>query len=98
MPLGESAMDAGAIAVLIPVFALAIPLAVIVMNGYQKVWRLRVEEARCRSSAGATSALEELGSQVAALRQELDEVQERLDFAERLLAQHRDQGRLQGPA
>lgn len=31
---------------------------------------------------------------VEALRQELGEVQERLDFAERLLAQHREAGRL----
>jgi ABC-type phosphate transport system auxiliary subunit len=91
-------MDAGAIAVLIPVFALAIPIAVIVMNGLQKLWRLRFEEARYRAGAGATPVLDELASQVAALRQELDEVQERLDFAERLLAQQKDQGRLPGPA
>ena len=31
-----------------------------------------------------------------AVRQELGEVQERLDFTERLLAQHREAGRLPG--
>jgi hypothetical protein len=91
-------MDVGAIAVLIPVVALAIPIAVIVMNGLQKLWRLRVEEARYRAGSGTAPALEELASQVAALRQELDEVQERLDFAERLLAQNSGQGRLPGSA
>ena len=38
----------------------------------------------------------ELRAEVEALRQELAELQERVDFAERLLAQRRDAGRLPG--
>lgn len=41
-------------------------------------------------------ALEALEGEVGRLRQELSETQERLDFAERVLAQGREAGRL-GP-
>jgi hypothetical protein len=85
-------MDARELAVLIPLFAMAIPIAGIVFHGLQKVARLRVEEARIRAgglegtTAGDVSALrEEMGE----VRRELAEVQERLDFAERLLTRGR---------
>jgi Tfp pilus assembly protein PilO len=84
-------------AVLIPIFALAIPVAAIVFHGLEKVWRLRVEEARAKAEglngAGA-SELADLRADVAQLRQELDDVQERLDFTERALAQSRERPRL----
>ena len=87
----------GNIAVLIPILALAIPVAAIVFGGLEKVWRLRVEEARARAAgpdgAGANE-LADLRAEVAQLRQELDEVQERLDFTERALTQSRERPRL----
>jgi hypothetical protein len=48
------------------------------------------DETAQRLQEGQQAVLEELES----LRQEMTEVQERLDFAERLLAQQRDVGRL----
>ena len=90
-------MDHQTLALLIPIVALAIPITVIVFNGLQKVWRLRLEEARARAGArdGEESGeLEALRAEVAQLRQEVGEVQERLDFAERVLIQNRDRQRL----
>jgi hypothetical protein len=74
--------------VFVPIIALSIPLAGIIFHGLQKVARLRIEEARVRggaldgrSAAELTALREEMGD----VRRELAEVQERLDFAERLL-------------
>jgi hypothetical protein len=41
--------------------------------------------------------LDHLSGEVAALRRELDATHERLDFAERMLAQSRERGALQAP-
>ena len=82
---------------LIPIFALAIPVSAIVFNGLQKIWRLRIEEARTRAElreTGGSSRLEALEAEVAELRHELNEVQERVDFAERALVQNRERQRL----
>ena len=90
-------MDHQTLALLIPIVALAIPITVIVFNGLQKVWRLRLEEARARAGARdgeGSGELEALRAEVAQLRQEVGEVQERLDFAERVLIQNRDRQRL----
>jgi hypothetical protein len=76
-------------ALLIPIAALAIPVAAIVFSGWQKVLRLRIEEARIRAGGGqgeGPDELQRLRGEVEQLRNELNEVQERLDFAERLLA------------
>lgn len=89
----------GALALMIPLAALAIPVAAIVFTGLQKVWRLRVEEARARTEAGGAGGsgrMDALEAEVAELRQELVEVQERLDFTERALAQTRERQRLPG--
>jgi hypothetical protein len=82
-------MDHGTIALLIPLAALGIPIAAIVMRGVQRVAQLRIEETRMRLQGGAgdPAELDALRDDVAALRQEMSEVQERLDFTERLLAQ-----------
>ena len=83
---------------LIPIFALAIPLAGIVFYGLQRLARTRLEEARLRAGGLEKSAetdLTALRDEVGELRRELSEVQERMDFAERLLTQVRDHQRLQ---
>ena len=83
---------------LIPIFALAIPLAGIVFYGLQRLARTRLEEARLREGGLEKSAetdLTALRDEVGELRRELSEMQERMDFAERLLTQVRDHQRLQ---
>lgn len=88
--------------VLIPIMALAIPVSFIVMHGVKSVWRMRLEEARVRAQAPAIQAssdletLEALETEVAELRQELDDVQKRLDFTERLLTDASDCQHLPG--
>ncbi len=85
-------MDRHVVALLIPIMALAIPVVALVMSGLQKVWRLRVEEARLRFDGGEAGNLEEvqaLRGELETVRRELSELHERVDFAERLLARGR---------
>jgi hypothetical protein len=85
---------------LIPIFALAIPLAGIFFYGLQRLARTRLEEARLRAGGLEKSAdadIAALRDEVGELRRELTEVQERVDFAERLLSQAREKERLAGP-
>ena len=92
-------MDKQVIALLIPIFALAIPLAGIIFHGLQKVARMRLEEARVRAGAldkGSGVEIPALQDEIGEVRRELGEVQERLDFAERLLSQAREGDRLPG--
>ena len=87
------------IALLIPIFALSIPLAGVVLYGLQKLARTRLEEAHIRAGLlgkEGESELAALRDEVGDLRRELGEVQERMDFAERLLSQTRDMERLPG--
>ena len=81
--------------VLVPIIALSIPIVAIVVNGLKRVADARVEEARIKAGAGGD------GTEVAALREEMDdlrrelgEVQERLDFTERMLMQVRENQQL----
>jgi uncharacterized caspase-like protein len=84
---------------LIPIFALAIPLAGVIFFGLQKLARTRLEEARLRagvSEKAAEAEITALRDEVGELRRELSEVQERMDFTERLLSQARQPERLPG--
>jgi uncharacterized protein involved in exopolysaccharide biosynthesis len=88
-------MNPEGFAVFIPIVALCIPVAAIIVHGLQRVARLRIEEAKVKAgllegqSAMELAALrEEMGD----VRRELSEVQERLDFAERLLTSGRASG------
>ncbi len=91
-------MDKQMMALLIPILALTIPVVALVMSGLQKIWKLRLEEARAREGVAGPGGgrLEALEAEVAQLRAELSDVQERVDFAERTLAQTRERGRLSG--
>lgn len=83
-------MIADAVSSLIPVMALAIPVAAIVVHGLQRVARLRVEEARLRSGSGEVAGeVRALQQELEHVRRELGELHERVDFAERLLARGR---------
>lgn len=79
-------MDKQAIAVMIPIFALLIPIAAIVGSFMLKIQKAKLDEARLRSGdPGVLAEVDELRNEVHQVRTELAEVQERLDFAERLL-------------
>lgn len=71
--------------VLLPIMFLGIGVAGIVSSSILKVQRLRLEEAKLR--AGDPGELGDLVRQVSALQHQLTDVQDRLDFAERMLAQ-----------
>jgi hypothetical protein len=93
-------MDRHALALLIPILALAIPVTAIVFSGLMKLARVRLEETRIRAGAlggGAESELAALREEMDGLRQELGEVQERVDFAERLLTRAGESERLPRP-
>ena len=90
-------MDRHALAMLIPILALAIPVTAIVFGGLMKLARVRLEETRIRAGvlgSGAEAELAALREEVDGLRQELGEVQERVDFAERLLTRSSEAERL----
>jgi hypothetical protein len=92
-------MDKQIIALLIPIVALSIPLAGVIFYGLLKVARLRLEEARVNAGVldrGGESEIAILRDEVGEVRRELVEVQERLDFTERLLSQGRESERLPG--
>ena len=77
------------IALFIPILALSIPVVAIVLGGLQKIAKTRLEETRMRLEAeggGSREDLEALRSEVDDVRREMAELQERVDFAERLLA------------
>ena len=85
-------MDRHVVALFIPIMALAIPVAAIVMNGLLKMRRLRVEEAKLRIHGGPSGSSEEiqaLQGEVETLQRQLSELNERVDFTERLLARGR---------
>ena len=92
-------MDKQVIALFIPIVALAIPLAAIIFYGLLRVARMRLEEARVHAGVldkGSEVEIATLRDEVGEMRRELSEVQERLDFAERLLSQAREVDRLPG--
>jgi hypothetical protein len=76
-------MDPGSIGALVPV-------AAILVFGAVKIAKIKAQAGGHASAADpeATARLEALENELGSLRQELGEVHERLDFAERLLAQH----------
>jgi hypothetical protein len=79
---------------------LLIPIAAIVMTGLVKIARLWAPVAQGQSSPAAKqleARLEAVEQELASLQQDLSETQERVDFAERMLAQAREGKRI-GPA
>ena len=92
-------MDKQIVALLIPIFAVAIPISAIIFHGLQKLARMRLEEARLQQGPrdkGTEAEITLLREEVGDLRRELSDVQERLDFAERLLSRTREVERLPG--
>ena len=84
-------MDKQALAMFIPILALSIPVVAIVMTNLVKMQKLKADASRGSLSNPETEArMAALEDEVAALRQELGEAQERLDFTERLLSKGKD--------
>jgi len=91
-------MDNQMLAVMIPVIVMLIPLSAVVLNGWQKILKLRIEEAKVKGQSPESSReIDDLRAEVEHVRRELGEVQERLDFAERLLARTSEREKLPGP-
>jgi len=72
-----------------------VPIAAIAAFAAIKIARLRAN-APASLPADVAARLEAVEQRVESLQQELSEAQERLDFAERLLTQARDERRLGG--
>lgn len=92
-------MDKQVVALLIPILALAIPVAGIIFYGLQRLARMRLEEVRLRLGSpdkGTEAEISMLREEVGDLRRELSDVQERLEFTERLLSRTREAERLPG--
>ena len=84
-----------AIFALIPILALGVAITAIVSATRLKSQRMTLEEARLR--AGDAGEVDDLARQLSQLQQEMSEMQERLDFAERLLAQGKNAPALPAP-
>ena len=84
-------MEKQVLALFIPILALSIPVVAIVMNNLVKIQKFKADAARGSMSNPDTEArMAALEDDVAALRQELGEAQERIDFTERLLSKGKD--------
>lgn len=78
---------------------LLIPIAAIVMTGLVKIARLWGPGAQSQSGPVVQrleARMEQMEQELATLQHDLSETQERLDFAERMLAQSREGKRI-GP-
>jgi hypothetical protein len=81
-------MDKQTLALMIPIVALSIPVVAIIFGSLVKMTKLKADAQRLALPNPETDArLAALEHEVASLRQELLDAQERLDFTERLLAQ-----------
>jgi hypothetical protein len=74
-----------------------IPVSAIVMGGLVMITRYLTQGRRHGSSEAVESRLEAVEHELTSVRSELAETQERLDFAERLLSQSREDKRLDAP-
>jgi hypothetical protein len=83
-------MDPGSIGALVPV-------AAILVYGAVKIANIQARSRAGGADPDAAARLQSVEMELGALRQEMGEVHERLDFTERLLAQHAPT-RLEPPA
>ncbi|MHB1327442.1 MAG: hypothetical protein ACYC2K_04495 [Gemmatimonadales bacterium] len=79
------------LAMLIPILALTIPIVAIAANSWVKVAKLKADAGRDGIGPGADERLAALEDEVAQLRGELVEAQERIDFTERLLTRNSEE-------
>lgn len=84
-------MDPAALGALIPIVA-------IIMGGLLLLNRQRMRQLGAGPSRETTDRLDALEQELDAVRRELGETQERLDFTERLLTQAREEKGLNPPS
>jgi hypothetical protein len=77
--------------------ALLIPVAAIVMVGLSQIARTFARGRRHPDLRSLDAQMEALEHELNSVRRDLSETQERLDFAERLLAQSRERKNLGAP-
>jgi hypothetical protein len=88
-------MDKQALAVMIPVLAVFfVGMAVLAQSAIGKAIAHRIGGAPKPLDDELRQHLLDMEADLTVMRQELSETQERLDFAERLLANHREEPRL----
>jgi hypothetical protein len=88
-------MDKQALAVMIPVLAVFfIGMAVLAQSAIGKALAHRISGSPKALDDELRQHLLDMEADLTVMRQELSETQERLDFAERLLANHREEPRL----
>jgi uncharacterized protein YlxW (UPF0749 family) len=88
-------MDKQSLAMLIPILALSIPVVAVFFAGLLKLQKARLEEARIRAGGAngdLVAELDALSREMQDLRTEVVELQERVDFTERLLARAKTEG------
>jgi hypothetical protein len=94
-------MDHKTLALFIPILALSIPVVAIVFRGLERIARARALGQGGEDVRAHLAALEDemgaLREETVVLRQELADAQERIDFAERLLAQREPPAQLRDP-
>ena len=78
------------------VLVMLIPIAAIFCGTYIAVERMKSK--RMTSGGDVRERLDQLEHEMEGVREELASTQERLDFAERMLAKQKDAGRLAGGA
>jgi hypothetical protein len=77
--------------------AVFIPVSAIVMGGLVLIAKYFTQARRQGGSEAVEARLDALEHALTSVQNELGETQERLDFAERLLAQSREDKRLDAP-
>ena len=82
-------MDKQILALLIPIVALMIPVSAIVFAGLVKLAKAKAE--RAVPGDDVVERLEAVEQEMTQLRTQISETQERLDFAERLLARGKEE-------
>lgn len=75
--------------ILIPILIFLIPVLAVTFNGLTKLARAKAEQQGTLGGE-ALERIQELENEMQHVRRELSETQERLDFAERMLAKPKD--------
>ncbi|MBM4186829.1 MAG: hypothetical protein FJ206_05885 [Gemmatimonadetes bacterium] len=87
-------MNKQVLALFIPILALSIPVVAIIFSSLTKMAKFKADaQARGLPNPETDARMAALEDDVAMLRRELSETQERLDFTERLLAQRSEVNR-----
>lgn len=82
-------MDKQVLAVFIPILIFLIPVLAVTFNGLTKLARAKAEQHGALGGE-ALERIAELETSMQQVQQQLSETQERLDFAERMLAKPKD--------